>query len=188
MNVINTPLAGVFVVEPKIFFDKRGRFFESYNEDRYKAAGIDVVFVQDNISYSTEGVLRGLHYQLRFPQGKLVSVLEGSVFDVAVDIRVGSPTFGQWFGCELSAENGKQLYVSPGFAHGFCVTSETVCFHYKCTDYYHPEDECGVAWNDADIGITWSLQLSPILSPKDEKYVSLKETPIEQLPQHGQSC
>lgn len=191
MKVTETNLPGVLVIEPRIFPDNRGKFFESYSFEKYKKAGIDLPFVQDNISYSTRGVLRGLHHQLNFPQGKLVSVLQGSVFDVAVDIRIGSPTFGQWFGCELSDDNCKQLYVSPGYAHGFCVLSETVCFMYKCTDYYHPEDEQGIAWNDPDLAITWLgentnysdiLSISPVLSEKDRKYVGLKHTLIELLP------
>lgn len=187
MQVFKTSLPGVVVIEPKVFGDKRGCFFESYHEQRYQAAGMEGGFVQDNISYSTAGVLRGLHYQLRFPQGKLVTVLEGSVFDVAVDVRVGSPTFGRWYGCELSAENRRQLYIPCGFAHGFCVMSTTVCFHYKCTDYYHPEDEQGIAWNDSEIAITWPLSELPILSPKDERYVSLKDTPQNQLPVYEHS-
>lgn len=190
MKVTETNLPGVFVVEPRVFGDSRGKFFESYSYEKYQQAGIDLPFVQDNISHSVTGVLRGLHYQLKHPQGKLVSVLAGSVFDVAVDIRIGSPTFGQWFGCELSESNGKQLYVPPGFAHGFCVLSETVCFMYKCTDYYHPEDEQGIAWNDPDLNISWwgegssvlDLKQEPVLSDKDKKYLALKNTPVDLLP------
>ena len=166
MRVIETPLPGVLVFEPRVFEDERGFFLESFNEKRYREAGIDKRFVQDNHSYSRQGTLRGLHYQLLYPQAKLVRVTSGEVFDVAVDIRVGSPTFGQWVGTYLSGENKKQVYIPEGFAHGFCVVSESADFLYKCTDFYVPDDERGIIWNDPDIGIEWPID-NPILSPKD---------------------
>lgn len=168
MKIIDTNLTGVKIIEPKVFGDSRGFFIESYSLERYQEAGIKLPFAQDNVSRSRYGVLRGLHYQLQHPQGKLVFVTRGEVFDVAVDIRYGSPTFGQWFGVVLSDENHRQLYVPPGYAHGFCVLSEVVDFYYKCTDYYHPLDEQGVIWNDSEIGINWpKLTVSPIMSSKD---------------------
>lgn len=166
MKVIETPLPGVLVFEPRVFEDERGFLFESFHEKRYREAGIDKHFVQDNHSYSRQGTLRGLHYQLNHPQGKLVRVTSGEVFDVAVDIRQGSPTFSQWFGIYLSAENKKQLYIPEGFAHGFCVVSETADFLYKCTEFYVPGDDKGIVWNDPDINIEWPIE-EPILSPKD---------------------
>ena len=183
MKIIDTKLAGVKIIEPKVFDDSRGFFFESYRRDRYQEAGIVLPFVQDNLSRSKYGVLRGLHYQLQHPQGKLVSVVRGEVFDVMVDVRYNSPTFGQWFDTILSDTNHRQLYIPPGYAHGFCVLSEVVDFHYKCTDYYHPEDEQGVLWNDAAIGIKWpELKINPIMSPKDIKYKPLAEVAKELLP------
>ena len=182
MQVETTSLPGVLLIKPRIFHDDRGRFFESFQAKRYAEHGINLPFVQDNISYSKKGTLRGLHYQLLHPQGKLVSVPQGKVFDVAVDIRLGSKTFGQSFGCELSDENHHQLYVPPGFAHGFYVLSEDVCFQYKCTDYYQPKDEYGIAWDDETLGIKWPLSEQPLLSPKDKLYVALRDTPIENLP------
>ncbi len=181
MNVITTPLAGLLIIEPKVFGDSRGFFFETYQKQRYQQAGIECEFVQDNISRSQYGVLRGLHYQLQYSQAKLVSVLRGKVFDVAVDIRRNSPTFGQWFGIELSEENHKQLFVPQGFAHGFSVLSETVDFCYKCSELYHPEDEKGIAWNDPALSINWQLS-EPQLSAKDQQYVNLEEMPPEHLP------
>jgi len=173
MKVNQTNLEGVLHIEPKVFGDARGFFLETYNKERYMQAGFpDVEFVQDNHSRSSKGVLRGLHFQLNHPQGKLVQVATGSVFDVAVDVRVGSPTFGQWYGCVLSEENHHQLWIPPKFAHGFCVLSETADFVYKCTDYYHPEDEGGLLWNDPAIGVDWPI-VSPLLSDKDKDYVCL---------------
>jgi dTDP-4-dehydrorhamnose 3,5-epimerase len=170
-QVMQTPLEGVLVLEPKIFGDERGFFFESFNaRDFEQATGLKEVFVQDNHSRSAKGVLRGLHYQVKHAQGKLVRVTQGAVFDVAVDIRNGSPTFGQWFGLELSAENKKQLWIPAGLAHGFLVTSESAEFLYKTTDYYHPESERSLLWNDSDVGIEWPLHLlhtAPLLSIKD---------------------
>src|SRR5690606_19074709 len=167
MDVIPKELASVLVIEPDIFGDERGFFQETWNRARYAAAGIDVAFVQDNLSYSRRGTLRGLHFQNPHPQGKLVYVLEGEVYDVAVDVRAGSATFGQWVGVTLSAKNRRQMYVPPGFAHGFCVTSEMALFAYKCSDIYAPQAEGAVAWDDPDLGIEWPTR-EPILSGKDK--------------------
>lgn len=180
MNVIKTPLPGVLVIEPRVFSDQRGFFLETYHQQRYREIGIGETFVQDNHSCSSQGTLRGLHYQLSHPQGKLVRVSSGEVFDVAVDIRRGSPHFGQWFGEYLSAENNKQMYVPPGFAHGFCVMSETADFMYKCTDFYDSTDEQGVAWNDPDLAIDWPIT-QPILSTKDAALPTLSEM-MDRLP------
>ncbi|OIQ00260.1 MAG: dTDP-4-dehydrorhamnose 3,5-epimerase [Zetaproteobacteria bacterium CG2_30_46_52] len=184
MKVKPTNPEGVLHIEPNVFGDARGFFLETYNKARYMAAGFpDVDFVQDNYSRSSQGVLRGLHFQLNNPQGKLVQVATGSVFDVAVDIRVGSPTFGQWYGCELSEENHHQLWIPPKFAHGFCVLSETADFIYKCTDYYRPEDEGGLLWSDAAIGIQWPLS-APMLSDKDKAYNCLADIDVALLPRY----
>lgn len=174
MNVIETKLQGVVIIEPKVFGDNRGFFMETWNKEKYEQAGLPYNFVQDNLSFSTKGVLRGLHFQNPNPQGKLVYVLQGKVFDVAVDIRVGSPTFGQWEGVTLSSENKKQFYVPEGFAHGFCVLSDTALFAYKCTDKYNHQAESGIMWNDPDIAIDWPIE-EPILSEKDKKNKCLKE-------------
>jgi dTDP-4-dehydrorhamnose 3,5-epimerase len=155
MKIMPTRIPEVLLIEPEVFGDERGFFMESWHARKYAEQGLDVNFVQDNHSRSRRGVLRGLHYQLQVPQGKLVRVTAGAVFDVAVDIRKGSPSFGQWVGVELSGQNHRQLYVPPGFAHGFCVLSESADFLYKCTDYYAPETEYGVRWDDPDIGIEW---------------------------------
>ena len=188
MKVIETGLEGVLIIEPKVFGDKRGFFQETWSKYKYEDIGIGYEFVQDNLSYSTRGVLRGLHYQLPHTQGKLVSVVQGNVFDVAVDIRVGSPTFGQWTGVELSGENHRQLWIPPGFAHGFCVISDIVYFSYKCTDVYTPAAEGGILWNDPDIGIEWPLLTGTelALSEKDKQYPCLKNIPGEKLPQWGE--
>lgn len=167
MEIRTTPLDGVLVVVPRVFGDDRGFFLETYNEKAYAQGGLDARFVQDNHSKSRRGTLRGLHAQLRHPQGKLVRAIEGEIFDVAVDVRRGSPTFGQWYGETLTAENFLQLYVPPGFVHGFCVLSECAQVEYKCTDFYDPEGELGVRWNDPDIGIDWPLDGEPLLSAKD---------------------
>jgi len=171
VEVIKTSLEGVVVIEPKVFGDERGFFLETFQADRYQEqAGIDLPFVQDNHSRSAKGVLRGLHFQKTKPQGKLVRVVRGEVFDVAVDIRQGSPTFGQWEGVILSEENKRQFWVPPGFAHGFVVLSDVADFEYKCTDYYDPSDEGSLAWNDPDVGINWpldKLDADPQLSAKD---------------------
>ena len=174
MKVTSTELPGVLILEPEVYKDPRGFFFESYQEKKFMDAGIPLRFVQDNHSRSARGTLRGLHSQLTHAQGKLVRVTVGEVFDVAVDIRKGSPTFGRWVGVTLSAENFKQLYVPPGFAHGFCVTSESADFLYKCTDFYHPEDEIVVAWNDPALGIRWPLS-EPTLSKRDAAALPLAQ-------------
>jgi dTDP-4-dehydrorhamnose 3,5-epimerase len=167
-TVTPTSLPGVLVLEPKVFGDARGFFFESFNARDFNACtGLDVNFVQDNHSKSAKGVLRGLHYQIQHPQGKLVRVTQGEVFDVAVDMRRSSPTFGQWEGVVLSAENKRQLWIPPGFAHGFLVTSDSAEFLYKTTDYWYPEHERSLLWNDPTIGIQWPLQSPPLLASKD---------------------
>ena len=171
MEVVSTSLAGVLLIKPKIWGDSRGYFVETWQQERYAAAGIDLAFVQDNHSMSTYGILRGLHFQKTRPQGKLGSVSLGKVFDVVVDIRPGSPTLGQWYGVELTQDNQWQLWVPPGMAHGFAVTSQVAHFHYKCTDYYCPEDEGGIRWNDPDLAVAWPVA-QPTLSDKD------KQTPL----------
>ena len=194
IKVTKAPIEGLYIIEPTVHGDARGYFVETYNQRDMHEAGLDMVFVQDNQSMSVKGVLRGLHFQKEFPQGKLVRVIKGRVFDVAVDLRSGSKTFGQWFGVELSEENKKQFYISEGFAHGFLVLSETAEFCYKVTDFYHPGDEGGLAWNDPEIGIEWpevhgaypgSADASGYamedgtklnLSEKDQKWATLKDT------------
>ena len=167
-TVIQTALPEVLILEPKVFGDERGFFFESYNQqDFQKATGLKVQFVQDNHSRSTKGVLRGLHYQIQHPQGKLVRVTQGAVFDVAVDLRRSSPAFGKWVGTELSAQNKRQLWIPPGFAHGFVVTSESAEFLYKTTDYWYPEHERSLLWNDPRVGIAWAIDSAPKLAAKD---------------------
>lgn len=166
MNVIKTKIKDLLIIEPKVFGDDRGFFYETFQKERYRAAGIDVEFVQDNRSRSTKGVLRGLHFQKTKPQGKLVTVTDGEVFDVAVDLRPGSETFGQHETIILTGKNKLQFYVPPGFAHGFCVLSDTADFQYKCTDYYDPSDESGLLWNDPSLAIQWPLS-QPLLSEKD---------------------
>jgi len=181
MNIVTTGIEGVLILEPKVFADARGFFVETWNRKRYVEAGLDVDFVQDNVSFSTHGVLRGLHYQYPQPQGKLVQVLQGEVWDAAVDIRVGSPTFGRAVSCVLSQENHRQFYVPEGFAHGFCVLSETALFSYKCTDFYCPECDGGVLWNDPDLAIDWPIE-APTLSDKDKNLPCLKDIPKDRLP------
>ncbi len=166
MEVEKTCIDGVLLIKPKIWGDNRGYFVETWQKNRYESNGINYSFVQDNHSRSSYGVLRGLHFQKTRPQGKLVSVSLGSVFDVAVDIRKGSPTFGRWFGVELTEKNQWQLWISPGLAHGFVVTSDIAHFHYKCTDFYYPEDEDCYRWNDPTFNVLWPIN-DPILSPKD---------------------
>ena len=174
MNVIKTDLEGVLIIEPQVFGDERGFFLETFQAKRYaQEAGITQEFVQDNHSRSSYGVLRGLHFQKTKPQGKLVRVVSGEVFDVAVDIRPGSPTYGQWAGTHLSAENKRQFWVPPGMAHGFVVLSETADFEYKCTDYYDPSDEACLLWNDPDIAINWPVD-DPVLSAKAKLGLPLK--------------
>ena len=190
MNVIETELPGVLLIEPKVFGDARGWFTETFHADRYRDHGValsregnqqGVPFVQDNLSRSSRGILRGMHLQQPNPQGKLVWVPDGAVFDVALDVRVGSPTFGKWVGFELSGENHRQLWIPPGFAHGFVVTSETCLFAYKCTTLYAPADEVGVAWNDPDIGIEWPT-LDVHLSAKDKVHPRLADIDHARLP------
>lgn len=174
MEIVRTGIEGVLLIEPKVFGDHRGFFLETFQEERYREAGIAQRFVQDNHSRSRRGILRGLHFQRSHPQGKLVSALRGRVFDVAVDIRPESPTFGKWHAAVLDDENHHQLWIPPGLAHGFCVLSDVADFVYKCTDYYHPEDEGAVRWDDPDIGIDWPVA-EPILSDKDSKAPRLRE-------------
>ena len=193
IKVTKAQIEGLYVIEPTVHGDSRGYFVETYNQNDMHEAGLDMVFVQDNQSMSTKGVLRGLHFQKQYPQGKLVRVIQGTVFDVAVDLRTGSKAYGQWFGVELSEENNKQFYISEGFAHGFLVLSDVAKFCYKVTDFYHPGDEGGLAWNDPEIGIQWpklegiyngtasaegyTVDGVPLnLSEKDQKWLGLKDT------------
>ena len=179
IKVTKAPIKGLFVIEPTVHGDSRGYFMETYNQNDMREAGLNMNFVQDNQSMSTKGVLRGLHFQKHFPQGKLVRVIRGEVFDVAVDLRAESETYGQWFGIELSEKNKKQFYISEGFAHGFLVLSDVAEFCYKCTDFYHPGDESGLAWNDPKINITWpSLHGTYSGSAVPEGYVLADGTPL----------
>lgn len=175
-----TPLAGLYLLQPRVFGDERGFFLESWNAETFREAGFDLDFVQDNHSRSARGILRGLHFQTERPQGKLVRVTSGAVFDVAVDLRRSSPTLGQWYGVELSAANHRMLWVPPGFAHGFYVLSEYADFQYKCTDYYHPASEVTLAWNDAAVGIDWPLAAGeqPKLSAKDQAGLAWTALPL----------
>ncbi len=177
-NFIKTDIDGVYIIEPTVYGDDRGYFAETYNEADFKAAGLDYTFVQDNQSSSRKGVLRGLHFQKKYPQAKLVRVLKGEVFDVAVDLRKGSGTYGKWVGALLSEENKRQFMVPRGFAHGFVVISDTAEFAYKCDEFYHPEDEGGIMWNDPDIGVDWQFDGEPILSEKDKHHPKLSESKI----------
>ena len=181
MNVVPTRLPGVLIIEPKVFRDARGYFLETWNRAAFEAAGLAQAFAQDNISYSSRGVLRGLHYQHPSGQGKLISVLEGELYDVAVDIRPDSPTFRLWVGVVLSAENFRQCYIPPGFAHGFVVTSDSAKVLYKCTELYRPKEEGSILWNDPDLGIDWPVA-TPVLSPKDESAPRLRDVTPERLP------
>jgi len=183
MKIVDTSLAGVKIVEPDVFNDKRGFFFESYNKEKIAELGITCEFVQDNHSKSSKGILRGFHYQVKHPQAKLCRVISGEVLDAAVDIRMGSPTFGKWVCDILSAENKKQLFIPRGFAHGFLVLSETAEVLYKCDDFFSKEDEYGIAWNDPDIGIEWKVG-KPVLSDKDMKNPFLSKIPPENLPKY----
>ena len=182
MKIEPTHLSGVVLIHPDVYQDSRGFFTETYQARRYGEHGLPSEFVQDNHSRSMQGTLRGLHLQLTQPQGKLIRVIEGAIFDVAVDIRVGSPSFAQWVGVELTGENFKQLYVPPGFAHGFCVISDQADVSYKCTDYYLHGDEIGIAWNDPDIAIQWPIT-TPFLSPKDANAFRLKDV-LSRLPRY----
>ena len=181
LEIVETSLPGVLLVKPRVFEDSRGFFMETYRADALANAGVRDTFVQDNHSHSLRGVLRGLHYQLRRPQAKLCRVVQGEVFDVAVDIRAGSPHFGKWVGALLSSTNHHALYIPAGFAHGFVVLSETADFLYKCSDYFDSADDCGVLWNDPALGIDW-MAPSPILSAKDLRHLPLAEIPRERLP------
>ena len=177
MKLTLTPIKDLVVIEPKVFGDERGYFYEAYNKNTFHELGLDYDFVQDNQSFSRKGVLRGLHFQKEFPQAKLVRVIEGEVFDVAVDLRKDSPTFGKWYGVTLSGENKKMFMIPRGFAHGFLVLSETAIFSYKCDDFYHPNDEGGIIYNDPDIGIEWpEVDCELVLSEKDKKHETLKHT------------
>lgn len=171
-------IEGLYVIEPTVFKDERGYFMETYNQNDFKEAGLNMVFVQDNQSMSVKGVLRGLHYQKQYPQGKLVRAVRGTVFDVAVDLRTNSKTYGKWYGVELSAENKKQFYIPEGFAHGFLVLSDEAEFAYKCTDFYHPGDEGGLLWSDETIGVAWPIEegMNLIISDKDTKWGGFKDT------------
>jgi dTDP-4-dehydrorhamnose 3,5-epimerase len=181
LEIVETSLPGVLLIKPRVFEDPRGFFMETYRADTMAAAGVSETFVQDNHSHSSRGVLRGLHYQLRHPQAKLCHVVQGEVLDVAVDIRLGSPHFGEWVSAVLSAENRHALYLPKGFAHGFVVRSETADFLYKCSDYYDASDDCGVLWNDPTLGITWDT-VEPILSQKDQSHLPLAQVPRDRLP------
>ncbi|MBI3949439.1 MAG: dTDP-4-dehydrorhamnose 3,5-epimerase [Acidobacteria bacterium] len=185
MKVIETELPGVVIIQPDVFQDARGFFVETWNQRRYQQTGLAATFVQDNLSFSTRGVLRGLHFQHPHQQAKLVYVLQGEVFDVAVDIRRGSPTFGWWVGRTLSSDHHLQMYVPEGFAHGFCVTSEAALFVYKCTDFYHRHMEMSIRWDDPEIGIAWPIQ-TPELSERDAAAPCLKEMAVDRLPQFEQ--
>ncbi len=178
IKVTPCPIEGLYVIEPSVFGDERGYFMETYNQNDMKEAGLSMAFVQDNQSMSVKGVLRGLHYQKQYPQGKLVRVVKGTVFDVAVDLRAGSDTYGKWYGVELSEENKKQFYIPEGFAHGFLVLSDVAEFCYKCTDFYRPGDEGGMIWNDPEIGIEWPIPegMRLIISEKDQKWKGFRDT------------
>jgi dTDP-4-dehydrorhamnose 3,5-epimerase len=184
LQVTRTAIPDICFIDPRVFGDERGFFLETWSAERYAQAGLPATFVQDNLSRSAKGVLRGLHMQHPAGQGKLVYVLEGEVFDVAVDVRVGSPTFGRWVGCTLSARNKRQLYIPTGFAHGFCVTSASALFAYKCTELYRPEHELGIAWDDPAIGITWPIE-DPVLSGKDRAHPRLADVPQSRLPAYA---
>ncbi len=181
MKVMETELPGVVVIEPRVFADERGYFMETWHGPRYADHGIHGSFAQDNLSFSVKGTLRGLHYQIRHPQAKLVQVIRGEVLDVAVDLRPESPFFGRWTGIRLSGENHWQMFIPEGFAHGFCVLSDTAHFSYKCSGVYMPEDEGGIRWSDPDIGIDWPIA-APIVSAKDRRLPRLKETARSRLP------
>ena len=181
LKLINTTIPDVLLIEPKVYDDSRGFFLETFHQKKYTELGINKTFVQDNYSHSNQRILRGLHYQLLHPQGKLIFVLRGEIFDVAVDIRQGSSTFGKWFGANLSAKNKRQIYVPDGFAHGFCVLSESADVMYKCTDFYDAEDEHGIFWSDETIAIDWAVK-TPVLSEKDSKFQRFTEIPEKDLP------
>ena len=181
MNIHPTALEGVWLIEPDVFSDHRGFFMETYHLKRYQEHGIRPIFVQDNLSRSIRGTLRGLHYQARHPQAKLIQVISGEIFDVAVDLRPDSPNFGKWIGVHLSGENQRQLFIPEGFAHGFCVLSQTAFFSYKCSDFYAPDDEGGVLWSDPELGIDWPIS-EPLISEKDSRFPNLSAIPQKKLP------
>jgi dTDP-4-dehydrorhamnose 3,5-epimerase len=181
MKVLACSLEGIYIIEPAVYGDARGFFTETYNAKRYSAAGFTQSFVQDNLSFSVRGTLRGLHYQYPHDQAKLVMAVKGEIFDVAVDIRRGSPRFGQWIGVHLSEDNKRQVFIPEGFAHGFCVLSETAMVTYKCSDLYHPDSEGGLIWNDPDLAIEWPVK-DPIISDKDRRNGYLRDLPAERLP------
>jgi dTDP-4-dehydrorhamnose 3,5-epimerase len=183
MKIVETELDGVVVIEPDVFGDERGYFLETYNQDRYQEFGIKADFVQDNMSFSTKGTLRGLHFQHPHGQAKLVQVLQGEIFDVVVDIRKGSPAFGRWFSEYLSDTNKKQIFIPEGFAHGFCVLSDTAIFQYKCSDFYAPECEGGILWSDPDLAINWPME-ALVVSKKDAKFSYLKDIAEDILPSY----
>ena len=178
IKVTTCDIEGLYVIEPTVFKDERGYFMETYNQNDFKEAGLNMTFVQDNQSMSVKGVLRGLHFQKQYPQGKLVRAVRGTVFDVAVDLRSDSKTYGKWFGVTLSAENKKQFYIPEGYAHGFLVLSDEAEIAYKCTDFYHPGDEGGLLWSDPEIGVDWPIEpgMELIISDKDKKWSGLKDT------------
>jgi dTDP-4-dehydrorhamnose 3,5-epimerase len=184
LKSISTSLPGVLLIETDVFHDNRGFFMETFHKRKYAEIGIKATFVQDNLSRSKKGVLRGLHYQLRYPQAKLVYVISGEIFDVVVDIRKGSPTFGRWEGVILSSENRRQIYIPEGFAHGFCVLSESADVVYKCTDFYMPGDDRGILWSDPQIAIEWPVK-DPILSDKDSRHPTLDMISQDSLPSYG---
>jgi dTDP-4-dehydrorhamnose 3,5-epimerase len=181
MKITLASLSDVLIIEPNFFSDQRGFFMEMYHQRRYADCGIDTVFVQDNMSFSIKGTLRGLHYQHPRAQAKLVQVIKGEIFDVAIDIRRGSPTFAQWFGVHLTGESGRQLFIPEGFAHGFCVLSDTATVTYKCTDFYAPDDEGGILWSDPDLDINWPVP-NPLLSARDSEHPCLCDVSLERLP------
>jgi len=183
MKVIETDIDGVLIIEPAIFEDPRGYFMETYQRHRYAEAGIDMEFVQDNVSFSKKSTLRGLHYQFPNVQAKLVQVIKGEAFDVAVDIRKGSPSFGKWTSVILSDKNNRQLFIPMGFAHGFCVLSDTALLSYKCSNLYAPNEEEGILWSDPDLGIDWPVE-KPVLSEKDGQYLHLKDISFDRLPDY----
>jgi dTDP-4-dehydrorhamnose 3,5-epimerase len=184
VNIVSTALEGVYVVEPAVYGDHRGYFMEIHQLERYRQTPVNRIFVQDNLSFSGKGTLRGLHYQLTHPQAKLIQVVTGEIYDVAVDIRQGSPTFGKWIGVHLSDRNHRQIFIPEGFAHGFCVLSEAAHVLYKCTEFYYPEDEQGILWSDPGIGIDWPVE-NPNLSEKDRRFARLRDTPPHRLYRTG---
>jgi dTDP-4-dehydrorhamnose 3,5-epimerase len=181
MKIITSPIEGILIIEPKTFKDKRGFFMETYNQARYNDYGINATFVQDNLSYSLKNTLRGLHFQIKHPQAKLIQVFSGEIFDVAVDLRPGFASFGKWTGFYLSSENRRQVFIPEGFAHGFCVLSKFALFHYKCSEFYALDDEGGIIWSDPDIGIEWPVE-KPIISEKDKQYHKLANLTADKLP------